>query len=106
MRWQMKRTGSRELFTLAVVASAIGIACGAVALFSVSFALGAFCPGMVMRESESSHCAAQESLRLRDAFSVLFLCRSACCLSRSFGNNFPGGRIAGQGHVGPHPAAL
>ena len=70
--WQVARTGSRELFTLAVVATAIGIAYGAAALFSVSFALGAFFAGMVMRESEFSHRAAQESLPLRDAFSVLF----------------------------------
>ena len=70
--WQVSRTGSRELFTLAVVAAAIGIAYGAAALFSVSFALGAFFAGMVMRESEFSHRAAQESLPLRDAFSVLF----------------------------------
>lgn len=70
--WQVARTGSRELFTLAVVACAIGIAYGAAALFSVSFALGAFFAGMVMRESEFSHRAAQESLPLRDAFSVLF----------------------------------
>ncbi|CAN5511904.1 cation:proton antiporter [soil metagenome] len=72
MLWQVARTGSRELFTLAVVASAIGIAYGAAALFSVSFALGAFFAGMVMRESEFSHRAAEESLPLRDAFSVLF----------------------------------
>jgi monovalent cation:H+ antiporter-2, CPA2 family len=72
MLWQVARTGSRELFTLAVVAAAIGIAYGAAALFSVSFALGAFFAGMVMRESEFSHRAAAESLPLRDAFSVLF----------------------------------
>ncbi len=72
MLWQVSRTGSRELFTLAVVASAIGIAYGAAQLFSVSFALGAFFAGMVMRESEFSHRAAEESLPLRDAFSVLF----------------------------------
>ncbi|MEW9897828.1 YbaL family putative K(+) efflux transporter [Chitinivorax sp. PXF-14] len=70
--WQVSRTGSRELFTLAVVATAIGIAYGAAQLFSVSFALGAFFAGMVMRESEFSHRAAEESLPLRDAFSVLF----------------------------------
>ena len=70
--WQVAKTGSRELFTLSVVACAIGIAYGAAALFSVSFALGAFFAGMVMRESEFSHRAAQESLPLRDAFSVLF----------------------------------
>ena len=68
----VSRTGSRELFTLSVIATAIGIAYGASALFSVSFALGAFFAGSVMRESEFSHRAAQESLPLRDAFSVLF----------------------------------
>lgn len=70
--WQISRTGSRELFTLAVIVAAIGIAYGAAQLFSVSFALGAFFAGMVMRESEFSHRAATESLPLRDAFSVLF----------------------------------
>lgn len=70
--WQVTRTGSRELFTLAVIATAIGIAFGASALFNVSFALGAFFAGTVMRESEFSHRAAQESLPLRDVFSVLF----------------------------------
>jgi CPA2 family monovalent cation:H+ antiporter-2 len=70
--WQVARTGSRELFTLSVVTTAIGIAFGASSLFNVSFALGAFFAGTVMRESEFSHRAAQESLPLRDAFSVLF----------------------------------
>jgi len=70
--WQITRTGSRELFTLCVVAAAVSIAFGAAALFGVSFALGAFFAGMVMRESEFSHRAAEESLPLRDAFAVLF----------------------------------
>ena len=70
--WQVARTGSRELFTLCVVAAALGIAYGSAVLFGVSFALGAFFAGMVLRESEFSHRAAQESLPLRDAFSVLF----------------------------------
>lgn len=70
--WQVAKTGSRELFTLAVIATAIGIAFGAAKLFSVSFALGAFFAGTVMRNSEFSHRAAHESLPLRDAFSVLF----------------------------------
>lgn len=69
---QVARTGSRELFTLAVVAIAIGIAYLATTLFHVSAALGAFFAGMVMRGSEYSHRAAEESLPLRDAFSVLF----------------------------------
>lgn len=69
---QVARTGSRELFTLCVVAAAVGVAYGAGVLFGVSFALGAFFAGMVMRESELSHRAAQESLPLREAFAVLF----------------------------------
>ncbi|MCH4562172.1 Kef family K(+) transporter [Halomonas sp. EGI 63088] len=72
MLWQVARTGSRELFTLAVIAAAITIAFGAAELFGVSFALGAFFAGMVMRESTFSHRAAEESLPLRDAFAVLF----------------------------------
>lgn len=70
--WQVARTGSRELFTLCVIAAAVGIAYGSAELFGVSFALGAFFAGMVMRESALSHRAADESLPLRDAFSVLF----------------------------------
>ncbi|MCU0939592.1 MAG: cation:proton antiporter, partial [Burkholderiaceae bacterium] len=70
--WQVAGTGSRELFTLAVVAAALGIAYGAAALFGVSVALGAFFAGLVLRESEFSHRAAEESLPLRDAFAVLF----------------------------------
>jgi CPA2 family monovalent cation:H+ antiporter-2 len=70
--WQVARTGSRELFTLCVVAAAVGIAYGSAELFGVSFALGAFFAGMVMRESALSHRAADESLPLREAFSVLF----------------------------------
>jgi CPA2 family monovalent cation:H+ antiporter-2 len=70
--WQVAKTGSRELFTLCVLAVAIGIAFGAAEVFQVSFALGAFFAGMVMRESKYSHRAAIESLPLRDAFSVIF----------------------------------
>jgi CPA2 family monovalent cation:H+ antiporter-2 len=70
--WQVARTGSRELFTLAVVAAAVSIAFGSAKLFGVSFALGAFFAGMVLRESEFSHRAATETLPLQDAFSVLF----------------------------------
>ena len=70
--WQVARTGSRELFTLCVVAAALGIAYGSAALFGVSFALGAFFAGMVLRESALSYRAAEESLPLRDAFAVLF----------------------------------
>jgi CPA2 family monovalent cation:H+ antiporter-2 len=70
--WQVARTGSRELFTLCVIAAAVGIAYASAELFGVSFALGAFFAGMVLRESDLSHRAASESLPLRDAFSVLF----------------------------------
>jgi len=70
--WWVAETGSRELFTLAVVACAVGIAYGAAELFDVSFALGAFFAGMVLRESEFAQRAAHESLPLRDAFAVLF----------------------------------
>ncbi len=70
--WRVAKTNSRELFTLSVIAAAVGIAYGSSHLFGVSFALGAFFAGMVLRESELSHRAAEESLPLRDAFSVLF----------------------------------
>lgn len=73
--WLMQytaRTGSRELFRLAVYATALGVAYGAAHLFGVSFALGAFFAGMVLRESELSQQAAEEAIPLRDAFAVLF----------------------------------
>lgn len=70
--WHVASTNSTELFILSVIAVAIGIAYGSAMLFGVSFALGAFFAGMIMRESDLSHRAAQESLPLRDAFSVLF----------------------------------
>jgi len=70
--WQVTKTGSRELFTLAVIVAAVTIAYGSSLLFGVSFALGAFFAGMVLRESRFSHRAAEETLPLRDAFSVLF----------------------------------
>lgn len=64
--------GSRELFRLAVLATALGIAFGAAEMFGVSLALGAFFAGVVLAESPLSVRAAQESLPLRDAFAVLF----------------------------------
>lgn len=73
--WVLHRivhTGSRELFRLAVLAIALGVAFGSAALFGVSFALGAFFAGMIMAESELSQQAANETLPLRDAFAVLF----------------------------------
>ncbi|WP_181577793.1 YbaL family putative K(+) efflux transporter [Candidatus Liberibacter asiaticus] len=65
-------TGSRELFRLGVLAIALGFAYGSSKLFGVSLSLGAFFAGMILAESELSQSAAQESLPLRDAFSVLF----------------------------------
>jgi CPA2 family monovalent cation:H+ antiporter-2 len=65
-------TGSRELFRLAVLAIALGVAFGSAKLFGVSLALGAFFAGMILGESKLSHAAAQETLPLRDAFAVLF----------------------------------
>jgi len=73
--WLLKiiaQTGSRELFSLSVLAIALGVAFGASHLFGVSLALGAFFAGMIMSESELSHRAAEETLPLRDAFAVLF----------------------------------
>ena len=69
---QVARTGSRELFTLTVLAIAMGIAFGASSAFGVSFALGAFFAGLIMSESQLSHRAAENSLPLQNAFSVLF----------------------------------
>ncbi|WP_062135321.1 YbaL family putative K(+) efflux transporter [Demequina aestuarii] len=73
--WLLARvadSGSRELFTLSVLALGIGVAVGAAYLFDVSFALGAFFAGMILRESDLSHRAAEDSLPLRQAFAVLF----------------------------------
>ncbi len=73
--WMLARTagtGSRELFTLAVLSIALGIAVGSAELFGVSFALGAFFAGTLLNESELSQKAAQDSLPMRDAFAVLF----------------------------------
>ena len=73
--WLLKRvesTGARELFTLAVAAIAIGVAFASYELFGVSFALGAFFAGMVVKESDSSHRAEKELKPLEDLFAVLF----------------------------------
>jgi CPA2 family monovalent cation:H+ antiporter-2 len=69
---QAARTGSHELFTLSVLAVSLGIAYGSATLFGVSFALGAFCAGVVLSNSELSHRAAEESLPLQHAFAVIF----------------------------------
>jgi monovalent cation:H+ antiporter-2, CPA2 family len=69
---QVAREGSQELFTLGVLAAALGIAFASSAIFGVSLALGAFLAGAVVGESDLSHKAASDALPLRDAFSVLF----------------------------------
>ena len=69
---RVTRTGSRELFTLCVLAIAVGIAYGSAALFGVSFALGAFFAGVILSESEMAHQAGNDLLPLKDAFAVLF----------------------------------
>jgi CPA2 family monovalent cation:H+ antiporter-2 len=69
---RVTRTGSRELFTLCVLAVALGIAYGSSAAFGVSFALGAFFAGVILSESELSHQAGNDTLPLKDAFAVLF----------------------------------
>src|SRR5262245_17379447 len=69
---QAARTGSHELFTLSVLAVSLGIAYGASTLFGVSFALGAFCAGVVLSNTELSHRAAEEALPLQHAFAVIF----------------------------------
>ena len=66
------RLGSRELFTLTVVAAAVSIAFGAYKIFGVSMALGAFFAGMVVKESDFSHRAEEETLPLREIFAILF----------------------------------
>lgn len=71
LHW-VAHTGSRELFRLAVLAIALGVAFGAAVIFDVSFALGAFFAGMILGETQLSRRAAEETLPLRDAFAVLF----------------------------------
>ena len=71
LHW-VAHTGSRELFRLAVLSIALGVAFGAAYVFDVSFALGAFFAGMILGETQLSRRAAEETLPLRDAFAVLF----------------------------------
>jgi CPA2 family monovalent cation:H+ antiporter-2 len=69
---RVAKSGSRELFTLAVLAVSLGVAVGAAAVFGVSFALGAFVAGVVISESDLSHRAGADALPMQDAFAVLF----------------------------------
>jgi CPA2 family monovalent cation:H+ antiporter-2 len=81
---RVERTGSRELFILATLAIALGIAYAATDLFGVSFALGAFLAGVVVNESELSHRAGEEALPLREAFAVLFFVSVGMLIDPSF----------------------
>ena len=81
---QVTHTGSRELFTLAVLAVALGIAFGSAVLFGASLALGAFLAGLVVGESDLSHQAAADALPLRDAFAVLFFVSVGMLIDPSF----------------------
>ena len=87
---QVARTGSRELFTLCVLAVSLGIAFGSAKLFDVSFALGAFFAGVVLSESDLSHRAAENSLPLQDAFAVLFFVSIGVLFDPSILLNHPG----------------
>jgi CPA2 family monovalent cation:H+ antiporter-2 len=83
------RQGSRELFTLAVLAIALGIAFVSSTVFGVSFALGAFLAGAVVGESDMSHQAAADALPLRDAFAVLFFVSVGMLLDPMFLVTYP-----------------
>ncbi|MBX5491074.1 MAG: cation:proton antiporter [Chloroflexi bacterium] len=91
---QVARTGSRELFTLGVLAVALGVAFGAATVFGVSLALGAFIAGVVVGESDLSHQAAADALPLRDAFSVLFFVSVGMLFDPSFVLSSPGQALA------------
>ena len=81
---QVARTGHRELFTLAVLVVALGVAVVAAFAFEVSLALGAFLAGVAISESDLSHQAAAEALPLRDAFAVLFFVSVGMLFDPSF----------------------
>ncbi len=78
------RENSRELFSLAVLAIALGIAFAASSIFGISLALGAFLAGAIVSESDMSHQAAADALPLRDAFAVLFFVSVGMLLDPSF----------------------
>jgi CPA2 family monovalent cation:H+ antiporter-2 len=84
------RTGSRELFTLAVLAVSLGVAMGAAALFGVSFALGAFVAGVVISESDLSYRAGADALPMQDAFAVIFFVSTGMLLDPGILLNAPG----------------
>ena len=93
------RTGSRELFTLAVLAVSLGVAMGAAALFGVSFALGAFVAGLVISESDLSYRAGADALPMQDAFAVLFFVSTGMLLDPGMLLNAPGKLLAVLGVI-------
>jgi len=90
---QVTGMGSRELFVLAVLATALGIAYGGAEIFGISFALGAFVAGLVVGQSEAGHDAEAEIAPLRDAFLVLFFVSVGMLVDPAFLLDAPG-RIA------------
>ncbi|MFN9795629.1 MAG: cation:proton antiporter [Gemmatimonas sp.] len=93
------RTGSRELFTLAVLAVSLGVAMGAAALFGVSFALGAFVAGVVISESDLSYRAGADALPMQDAFAVIFFVSTGMLLDPGILLNAPGKLLAVLGVI-------
>lgn len=87
---KVAQSGSRELFTLTVLATALGIAVASAKLFDVSMALGAFLAGMVVGKSEFSVRAASDALPLKDAFSALFFVSVGMLLDPSIFLEHPG----------------
>jgi CPA2 family monovalent cation:H+ antiporter-2 len=93
------RTGSRELFTLAVLAVSLGVAMGAAALFGVSFALGAFVAGVVISESDLSYRAGADALPMQDAFAVIFFVSTGMLLDPEILLQAPGKLVAVLGVI-------
>ena len=93
------RTGSRELFTLAVLAVSLGVAMGAAALFGVSFALGAFVAGVVISESDLSYRAGADALPMQDAFAVIFFVSTGMLLDPEVLLQAPGKLVAVLGVI-------
>ena len=95
----MARTGSRELFTLAVLGVSLGVAVGASSLFGVSFALGAFVAGVVISESDLSYRAGADALPMQDAFAVIFFVSTGMLLDPGILLNAPGKLLAVLGVI-------
>jgi CPA2 family monovalent cation:H+ antiporter-2 len=93
------RTGSRELFTLAILAVSLGVAVGAAALFGVSFALGAFVAGVVISESDLSYRAGADALPMQDAFAVIFFVSAGMLIDPQILLNHPYKVLATSGAI-------